>query len=800
MLEFPDKFRFGTKAETLVNLAPQLTKCKIPDLWSFPVSAWLTNPEAVMENIAKRFRDKRVIVRSSTFAEDSCATSMAGAFLSVGDISPTDPDQLRQAIKSVIASYRQDEENNSNQVLVQVQINAASMSGVLFTHDLNTGAPYYVINYDDETGRTDTVASGASYRNRTLLIHRDYWRDIRSNRFLALLEAVDEIEHYIANFCLDIEFALDADNQVYLFQVRRITTQPNWNRGITLRINDAVMRARSVVTERSRPIPGLRGRRTIFGRMPDWNPAEIIGSVPRRLAFSLYRHLIMDQAWRVARAQMGYSEPKGWPLMISMGGQPFVDVRLSFHSYLPADLPPSIGHKLVDAWLTRLQDNPQLHDKVEFDIAVTVLSFDFEQRVETQFPDALNSDELAVFRDCLGRLTRSLLHEQVATIKSQMDKVNSLPAKQQAVLAEMQEPNLAVVSALLEDCIEFGTIPFSILARHAFIAESLLKSLVARKIFTVTELEQLRRSTPTITGDFIRDVERHELGEIAKEVLTERYGHLRPGTYDILSVRYDRREEIITPQAKRHSSNRQQHDAAPFVLSDAHKKAISELLMEFEIKRTPEELLDYCKEAIKNREYAKFIFTRSISDSLEIIAAWGEQTGLSKDEISHLDIRHILDTLSMAQGRTLESFLRRLSINGQQQYEVANALRLPHIVNGPSDLIIIPLMLDQPNFITRKRVSSVWIKVTGALLHPQKIDNKVVVIENADPGFDWIFARPIKGLITKFGGANSHMAIRCAEFGLPAAIGCGEQIFDQVLQSRLIEINCAEERIVPIHG
>jgi phosphoenolpyruvate-protein kinase (PTS system EI component) len=44
----------------------------------------------------------------------------------------------------------------------------------------------------------------------------------------------------------------------------------------------------------------------------------------------------------------------------------------------------------------------------------------------------------------------------------------------------------------------------------------------------------------------------------------------------------------------------------------------------------------------------------------------------------------------------------------------------------------------------------------------KNIDNKIVVIENADPGYDWIFTKNIVGLITKYGGANSHMAIRCS--------------------------------------
>ena len=54
-----------------------------------------------------------------------------------------------------------------------------------------------------------------------------------------------------------------------------------------------------------------------------------------------------------------------------------------------------------------------------------------------------------------------------------------------------------------------------------------------------------------------------------------------------------------------------------------------------------------------------------------------------------------------------------------------------------------------------------------------KLDRKIVLIENADPGLIGYFQN-IAGLITKY-GANSHMAIRCAEFDIPAAIGCGER-------------------------
>ena len=37
------------------------------------------------------------------------------------------------------------------------------------------------------------------------------------------------------------------------------------------------------------PHHSLLGKTTIFGTMPDWNPAEMIGIKPKPLALSLYK-------------------------------------------------------------------------------------------------------------------------------------------------------------------------------------------------------------------------------------------------------------------------------------------------------------------------------------------------------------------------------------------------------------------------------------------------------------------------------------------------------------------------------
>jgi len=792
-----DKFEFGTKAETLARLGPIFNKCSIPSVFHFTVAEWRMEPDVILSKIADKYGDKQVIVRSSAISEDSGLSAMAGVYLSVPDIPANNQKRLKEAIDDVINSYyrKSERENLGNQVLIQYMINNVTMSGVLFTQDLNTGAPYYVINYDDESGRTDTVASGNC--NRTLLVHRESWQDLKSPRFVALFEAVREIENTVEDGSLDIEFALDEDLNVYLFQVRQITTKPNWNRGITLQVNDAVERIKSAVRERLRPQPGIRGSRSILGKMPDWNPAEMIGSTPRPLAISLYRYLITDSVWRLARKEMGYAHPSGMPLMMSLCGQPYIDVRLSFHSYLPNDLPEDIGDKLVNSWLDRLDENPHLHDKVEFDVAITTLDFDFDKSIKRLIPGVLNSQELEIYKSALQRITNDILKGDIAPIDTQLAKLEFLTRERKALLESSTEPNLYIVNALFEECIKYGTIPFSILARYGFIAKSFLKSLLSRGILSDIDIELFNRSFPTIASEFINDLDLYVNKKLTKGELMDRYGHLRPGTYNILSIRYDQRKDLVANISHYHSP-KEVHSS--FTLNTDQRNAIESLLNDLHYEVSVDQLFDFLKKAIQSREYAKFIFTRNISDALEIISLWGEKIGLSRDELSYLDIREILDAQVIVQGRNIEHHLREFSEQGRQRYQVTKAIRLPHLIRSISDIVVVPLLIDQPNFITNKTIHAGFSVITGADTDLDQIDNKIVVIESADPGFDWIFTRPIKGLITKYGGANSHMAIRCAEFNLPAAIGCGEQIFDRVLKSKIVEINCAEGRINPIHG
>lgn len=787
-------FQFGTKAETLQRLGPHLTLSIIPDFSYISVDEWLNDNKNTIDALTLRFKDKKVAVRSSAQGEDGSQSSMAGEFDSLLNIEGGDKDDLAQAIEAIISCYPGGVKlcDRQNQVLIQKFVSDVSMSGVIFTQDLNTGAPYYVINYDDVSGRTDSVTSG-EHNGRTLFVHRGSQDMLHSPRFKAVLDAVAEIETITNVDALDIEFAIDSDNRVSLFQVRKITTQVNWNRGMALRVNDAINSMSQFAATRFQPLNGVYGSRSLFGQMPDWNPVEMIGSRPRPLAVSLYQRLITDRAWRLARKQMGYAEPQGSPLMYMFGGQPYIDVRLSFHSYLPADLPPVIANKLVDGWVQRLSKNPELHDKVEFEVAITTLSFDFDKRFEEQCVDLLDDDEREVFRQSLQRMTNSLITSRTASIESELGKIETLARKCEERVGDHGMTDLSTVAALLEDCVDLGTVPFSVLARHGFIAQSFLKSLVNQDVLTQEDADIFMETVNTVAGDLVVDMRMLSDGKMDLAAFLNRYGHLRPGAYDIQSMRYDSRPELIEQLGNAPAIEIGAEDGqnAEFVLSDAKKAKIQSMLDEYGYDTTVDALFDYIGKATEAREYAKFVFTRNLSDALEGIASWGKRNGLSRDELSFIPIQAFLDINSMNKGRSSEDYLRSTAETNMKDYQVTMGLHLPYLIKEVSDFHIVPLLISRPNFITSKVVEGEIIHLTANDVDA-KIDGKIVVIESADPGFDWIFTRQILGLITKFGGANSHMAIRCAEFRIPATIGAGEQLFERVLGSGAVELNCAQ--------
>ena len=787
-----------SKARTLEFASKKISLFSVPKFIYFKSLSFQSDAAKTFKKIQDTFKKEIVVVRSSSVSEDGLINSAAGAYDSVLNVSVNNLSEIKKAVDVVLLSYKNKGENHNDEVIVQKMITNVSMSGVIFTHELNTGAPYYVINYDDKSGLTDTVTSGdGEYSNRTLYIHRNKKNVLRSDRFTSLLNAVKELEKVMGSEFLDIEFALGKDLKPYLLQVRSITNQPNWNRAVKKRIDTTLDEVQNFVIERFKKLDGAYGETTVLGQMPDWNPVEMIGRAPRALAFSLYQTLITDHVWRIARETMRYKVPVGQPLMVKLAGQPFIDTRLSFHSYLPEGLSSEVCEKLVNKWVSQLKSSPELHDKVEFDIAITAYSFDIDEKIEKLIGNVLNNSEKEEFKQAHLKQTKNLVEGRCnGSIQKALRKINLLDKLQKKGKAGDLQNNLSSLFKLVDDCINFGTIPFSILARHAFIAKTLLLSLERRGIFTNQEVEQIQASVQTVASELVDDMRSLQDGAISYNVFMKIYGHLRPGTYDIMSSRYDQMKNLIDGSVVLPEFDKK---SEKFKFKKDQKQKINKLLVENGFNDfNADNFLEYVYEAIVAREYSKFVFTRSLSDILELIANFAKKNGLSRNEISHVPINTLFEVGLSSSGDSIEDRLRVISEKELRKHETSVSIRLPQILSDQEGVHVIPFQVSHPNFITQKKIiASCVILYSG--IDDVFLSDKIVVIEGADPGFDWIFSQKISGLITKYGGANSHMAIRCAEFGIPAAIGCGEQRFEQLIKSSKVHLDCSAGLINILH-
>jgi glutamine kinase len=787
---------FGTKAETLERLRSLVRASTVPDLLYFTLADWKRDRPALVARIQERFGRSRLAIRSSARNEDSVTQSLAGAFRSVLQIDAASPEAIARGVEQVFESYRST--NPHNQVLVQPMLEHIAASGVATTHDLTNGAPYYIINYDDESGRTDVITGGTGV-NKTVVVHRDAPDGfIVSDRIAGVLRLVRELEQLTGGRTpLDIEFAQTKDGALHLLQVRQIVVQKNWNRAVRTRLSEALEQIEQFFCEHARPRLGLPGGTTVLGQMPDWNPAELIGTEPGPLAVSLFRYLITDSVWQEARALMGYRPVPDEPLLVSLGGRPYIDVRNSFSSFLPDGLPAPLENALVNAWLERLGAHPEYHDKVEFEVALTVFDFCFETNLFSRYAAALSAEDRQAYTEAVRTLTvNNVTTAPEGTLAHALQRIRLLQRSQQH--PDLPGEPLRQAFHLLAECRQYGTSAFSTIARHAFMAEALCRSAVRRGAWKAKRLEEFKRSLVTPAGQMSRDFATVIAGRLTREQFLARYGHLRPGTFDIISPRYDQREELFRDSQA--AAQAPAPGAGPFQLAPDEHAAFTGLLTEARLPLSPEALLDYAGQAIVGREQAKFVFTRHLSDALESIAEWGEHIGLTREDLAFLTLRDLEETLTAPVTRDRETHFHELAQSRRTYAREMRGLRLGYIVRDVHDLYVVPQHRGAANYVTTRSLEGRPALLDNRMTGPTDLFGQIVCIESADPGFDWIFTKGIAGLITKFGGANSHMTIRCAELGIPAAIGVGESVFERLVNASQVELRCGEKLVRPVSG
>jgi glutamine kinase len=773
------RFVLGTKAESLERLGPMLRGASVPRLLRFSHAQWVDDSTAVIGRVVDHFAGSdSLVVRSSAVREDSWTNSHAGAFSSILDVAIV-PSSLRAAIDEVFGSYGVP--GADDQVLVQAMVRDVVMSGVVMTRSHANLAPYYVVNFE-ESDRTDAVTAGRAARS--LVLHRDgEVRRDAPHHLAAVIGVVRQIEQLVLHDSIDVEFAVSANGSVNVLQVRPIAARDR-----ALRVDDeqvAVAVSVAAADARTRLEGSGSGGRTRLSVMSDWNPAEIIGTKPRRLASSLYRRLVTDEVWATQRHEYGYRDLRPCPLLVEVLGHPYIDVRASLTSFVPAALDEGLGERMVEAGLERLARQPTLHDKVEFDIALTCMSPDFADRSawlrEAGFRDA----EVASLATALVALTERACER----LQADLDRVVDVDSRIRNDLDRDARP-IERAYRLLEICRRDGTPVFAHLARGAFVATSILRGLVSVGALQQSEADVFLAATPTVLSRMARDAAAVRTNPSAWAEFVREYGHLRPGTYDITSPRYaDDPDGYLRPLVDMATAVEPADSAWSDVTRQRVRRALDAVGLSIEV----DALRRFIAEAIVGREHAKFVFTRALSEALESIAMFGHDHGIDRAGLANISIDAILAFNDVHPDPRRE--LRELAAAGEAAWQLTHAVTLPPQIASALDVVCFELPDADANFVTQGAIEA---KVVSAPMPGDEVEGSIVLIESADPGFDWLLARGIAALVTMYGGANSHMAVRAAELRIPAAIGVGEARFESLRHAARVRIDCAARQIVVI--
>jgi len=770
---------FTSKANVLKFLEKKVKNANIEKILYFTVEDWKNNNKSILQEINKKFQKKNIIIRSSAIGEDSINNSQAGNYKSIQNIRSDSSIDVKQSINKVIKSYEQKNNKNiKNQILIQTHTKNIKKSGVVFTRSLPNGAPYYTINF--ETGETtDGVTSGKI--GNQIKIFRNISKKKIPIKWKKLISAIKEIEEIIKSDLLDIEFGI-TNNKIIIFQVRPLVSIQKINyKLIDKYILNEIKKSKKKFIEYNKKTDD----RIVFSDMSDWNPAEIIGNQPNLLDYSLYNFIIMKDSWAKGRTAIGYQNMNKHQLMVKFGNKPYVDVKASFNSLIPKNVSNQLKKKLVKFYIEKLEKNPYLHDKVEFDILFTCYDLNIKYRFKELLKNKFTKIEINQLQNDLIQFTNEIINNFPNILEKHNEIIGKLSEKRVNILSNLQNNDIQklqnTVKILLKDCKKFGGIPFVTMARIGFIGNIILKSLDQNKNNFNTE--KFMKSIETPLTQIQMDIEKYSKNKITTQEFLKKYGHLRPGTYDITVPRYDENQDFFINAQYSKILKKNKDFKIPII------KKLEELSFE------KIDFLNFVKISLREREILKFEFTKNLSEAIKGIEKIGKLLGFTKNEMANLDINKIIGKKYKNHNDMKKDWFKLIN----QEQKRKNYLKyfiLPPLIFSEKNFDVIEYYISKPNFITLKKIKAQIIKLESNKKPKRLLKNKIVLIENADPGFDWIFTEKPAGLITKYGGVASHMAIRCAEMNLPAAIGCGEILYEKLKKSLKINLDCKNNEVL----
>jgi phosphohistidine swiveling domain-containing protein len=764
-----------TKATTLKFLQDKGIEkegIKIPKFHYFKIQSYKNKKKKIkiLKQIYNQFK-KGIIIRSSGINEDQKQQSSAGKYLSIV-LKKITQNKTEKGIELVIKKLK----NKNDQIIIQEFIENPTYTGVIFTRDPKNNTPFNILSLD-RSGRSDLITSGT----KNLSLKTFYISHSKKNitKFNLIINKINIIQKKLKNDKLDIEFLIKKD-QFFLLQARPLIIK---DRSKIKNFDEHYINIEKKINKLKKDSFN-RVNKLALSNMADWNPAEMIGENPKPLAFSLYQILITNKVWAEQRKNYGYKDLTNHILMYNLYGKPFINLQIDFASFIPNELSKALTKKIITRKIKELEKKKYLHDKIEFDIIDTCYNLQTSKNI-----NFLNSKEKKIYLNALKKITNNILTQNF--LNDEIHKIEKIDTHINSLKSQNLSP-IQNIYSLIKICQNYGTLPFAGLARCAFVGTNLLRSLRKEYLIDDIFIENFYENISSISKDISRDSNNLWKNKNSKINFLKKYGHIRPNTYSIDSKNY--KENLFKYFPKNSYKNKKQKKSNLKNNNIPNKIKIDKYLKKSGLKINFKQLLNFSSSAIKLREYSKYKFTKCIDEIFKNIIQLGLELKISRTNLEFIDINWILDAYSNLRVDKLSKEMKIKIKDNKLKYKLSKRLVFPDLIMNSNDIYEFETSFSKGNFFTNNVITKNCIKFTSNI-NLKNLENKIVLIENADPGYDFIFSTKIAGLVTKYGGANSHMAIRCLEENIPSCIGVGTSKYENIIKSKTIELDCKNKII-----
>ncbi len=692
---------------------------------------------------------EQIIIRSNSSKEDTDETSSAGKFLSIGPIDKNDISLIKKSWNEVLQSYEKDDNNT---VIFQDYVDGAKSVSVLTSYKVGTDSPYRTFStyYGSQT---DAVTSGRYNKIKNFFIHRSLDNlPEKFKEYYKFFKIQNQLENLFGNKQLDIEIVTDHKEEPLLLQVRPLM-------GKVIK-KEPIMVERSVIDENVKRYKELItttddrfGTNQIYSNMSDMNPAEMIGKKPDNIAFSLYRFMFTDTTWNKQRGEFGYRIYSGGKLMELFNNVAYINVNHSLNSFLTRNIKNETCEKIINYQLNKLETYPHLHDSIEFDISRSSYTFETDEKFGEEYKNIIDSKEIIQWHHDLIEIdsfNSSTLHKNNEIILDAFSKLDDS-------FQYLDKENIKFVRDNM-------ALPFTHHSRLGFVYFAQLNNFLKNGVINEEEKQNLLLSVNSVSTKMKQDAYRVKIGDISLNDFLSIYGHVRAGNYNLSSSNL--KSNISFAESLINTSN-EIIPSEPLKI-DIFKK-IDDYFNLNKISYTSENWVEMFQLAVSTRENSKFYYTKGIDGILSEV---------EEKNISDRELFKLLDF----EYNDMNTFNQKIEDT-----------LMPDVITSSDDFYAYEEMNKDGNYIGQGTVSGEILFLDGTENNRNNLDNKIIVIPAADPGWDWIFNYKIKSLITEFGGPNSHMAIRCAEHNIPAILGIGEKNFSAILNSKNLVVDFSNE-------